>query len=129
MNPRVALIIGAVAAAIFGLLLALAPASMLAGFGLRAPDEAVVLSRDVGVTLLGLAVINWMARDASGTALRAILVGNIVIQVLEFLVNGYELAVGQLPSNAAGGEIIHVVLGAIFVLGLLRAPTTATARV
>ena len=50
MNPRVALIIGAVAAAIFGLLLALAPATMLSGFGLRAPDEAVVLSRDVGVT-------------------------------------------------------------------------------
>ena len=129
MNPRVALIIGAVAAAIFGLLLALAPATMLSGFGLRAPDEAVVLSRDVGVTLLGLAVINWMARDASGTALRAILVGNIVIQVLEFLVNGYELAIGQLPTNAAGGEVIHVVLGVIFVLGLLRAPTTATARV
>ena len=124
MNPKTALIIGAVAASIFGLLLTLAPGPMLNGFGLKGSDEGMVLSRDVGVTLLGVAVINWMARNASGAALRGVLAGNLAIQVLEFLVNGYELVAGILPSSAAGGEVIHIVLGAIFLLGLLRARTT-----
>ena len=46
-----------------------------------------------------------------------------VIQVFEFLVNGYELLIGQLPSAAAGGEVIHVILGIIFALALRRAGT------
>jgi len=36
-------------------------------------------------------------------------------------VNGYELATGALPSQAAGGEIIHVVLAVIFFLALRQA--------
>jgi len=121
MNPKTALIIGAVVAAIFGLLLVFAPGPMLKGFGLQAPDAAVTLARDVGVTLLGLAVLNWLAREATGTALRGILIGNLVVQVLEIVVNGYEIATGQLPSKAAPGLIIHAVLGAIFLLALRRA--------
>lgn len=113
--------IGAVVAGIFGLLLVFAPAQMLAGFGLKGVDEGMILSRDVGSTLVGLAIINWLGRDASGAALRALLVGNLAIQVFEFLVNGYELMIGQLPSSAAGGEVIHIVLGIIFLLALRRA--------
>lgn len=121
MSSKLALTIGAAAALIFGLALAVAPAQMLAGFGLGVPTEAQVLSRDVGVTLLGLAVINWMAREATGRAVRAILVGNVFIQVAEFLVNGWEVAAGILPMQAAGGLVIHLVLGVVFLLGLRRA--------
>ncbi len=113
--------IGGVAAFIFGLALTVVPAMMLAGFGLAVPDAAVVLSRDVGVTLIGLGVINWMARNATGEALRAILVGNVVVQALELVVNAGEIAVGVLPVQAAGGLVIHLVLGAIFVLAMTRA--------
>ena len=121
MDPKLALQIGAVLAIVFGLGLALLPAQMLAGFGLGTPNEALIVSRDVGVTLVGVGVINWLARDATGAVLRGILIGNLVIQVLEFLVNGYELATGALPSQAAGGEIIHVVLAVVFILALRRA--------
>src|SRR5438046_7332564 len=93
VSPRLALMIGAVAAFIFGLALTVVPATMLAGFGLAVPDAAVVLSRDVGVTLIGLGVINWMARNATGQALRAILVGNVVVPALELVVNAGEIAV------------------------------------
>jgi len=113
--------IGAVAAFIFGLALTVFPTTMLAGFGLAVPDAAVVLSRDVGVTLIGLGVINWMARNATGEVLRAILVGNVVVQALELVVNAGEIAVGVLPIQAAGGLVIHLVLGAIFVLAMTRA--------
>lgn len=120
VSPRLALMIGGVAAVIFGVLLLVFPASMLGGFGLAVPTEAVVLSRDVGATLIGLGVINWMARDATGQALRALLVGNVVVQALELVVNFGEIVSGQLPAQSAGGLLIHLVLGAVFVLAMRR---------
>lgn len=121
MRPSLALSIGAVLAVLFGAALALLPVQMLAGFGLGTPIEAQIVSRDVGVTLIGLGIINWLARNAGGDALRGLLWGNIFIQVAEFLVNGWEIAAGILPGAAAGGLVIHIVLAVIFVLGLRRA--------
>jgi hypothetical protein len=109
--------IGGIAAVLFGLALFVSPDSMLAGFGLATPAAAKVLSRDVGATLIGLGVINWMARNATGEAL-GLLVGNVVVQALEVLINGYEIAVGDLPMQAGGGLVIHLVLGAVFVLAM-----------
>lgn len=115
--------IGGVAAIVFGLALLVFPTTMLANFGLAVSDGAKVLSRDVGATLIGLGVINWMARNATGEALRALLVGNVVIQALEFVINAYEIAVGDLPTQAAAGLLIHLVLGAVFVLAM-RSPSS-----
>jgi len=113
--------LGAIAAFVFGLALLVFPTTMLAGFGLGTPNEGVALSRDVGATLIGLGVINWMARSATGTPLRAILVGNVVVQALEIVVNGYEVAAGALPVQAAPGLVIHLLLGAIFITAMRRA--------
>jgi len=121
MSPKLALTIGAVLATIFGLALALAPVQMLSGFGMATPPEALVVSRDIGVTLIGVAVINWLARDQTGPAVRAILIGNIVIQVLEAIVNDVEVVVGIIPTPALGGVALHIVLALIFFLGLRRA--------
>jgi hypothetical protein len=120
MSARVILIVGAAAALLFGLGLTLLPDQMLAGFGLETPTAARVLSRDVGVTLLGLAVLNWLARNLHGDALRVILAANLFVQIAELVVNGIELAVGDLPPAAAGGLLIHIVLGALFAWPLLR---------
>jgi len=121
VRPQIALIIGAIATFAFGLAATVLPTSMLPVFGLGATNEAIVLSRHVGVTLIGVGVINWMARDGVGVALRAILVGNLVIQALLFVINGYEIAVGTLPVQTATGMVIHLLLGAIFVLAMTRA--------
>ena len=110
--------IGGVAAVVFGLALFVSPESMLVGFGVGTPVAARVLARDVGATLIGLGVINWMARNAAGEALRALLVGNVVVQALELLINAYEVVVGDLPTQAAGGLLIHLVLGVVFVLAM-----------
>jgi hypothetical protein len=117
--------IGGVAAVVFGLALFVSPESMLAGFGLSTPAAAKVLSRDVGATLIGLGVINWMARNATGDVLRALLVGNVVVQALELLINAYEIVVGDLPTQAAPGLIIHLVLGAVFVLAMRSSSSRA----
>jgi hypothetical protein len=121
VSPRIALIIGAIAAFVFGLALLVFPVTMLQSFGLGTPNEGLVVSRDVGAALIGVAVINWMARNATGESLRAILVGNVVIQALEIVVNGYEILANQLPAAAAGGLLIHLVIGALFVLAMRRA--------
>jgi len=110
--------IGGIAAVVFGLALFVSPESMLAGFGLATPVAAKVLSRDVGATLIGLGVINWMARNASGEALRALLVGNVVVQALELVINTYEIVAGDLPGQAAPGLLIHLVLGAVFIFAM-----------
>ena len=115
--------IGGVAAVFFGLALLVFPTAMLTNFGLGTPEEAKVLSRDVGATLIGLGVINWMARNATGEPLRALLVGNVVVQALEIVVNGYEIVVRDLPTQAAGGLVIHLVLGVVFVLAM-RSPSS-----
>ena len=125
MSPRLALMIGGVAGVVFGLALFVSPESMLTGFGLSAPAAAKVLSRDVGATLIGLGVINWMARNATGDALRALLVGNVVVQALELLINAYEIVAQELPTQAAPGLLIHLVLGAVFVLAMRSSSSRA----
>jgi len=110
--------IGGVVAVVFGLALFVSPESMLAGFGVAAPVSARVLARDVGATLIGLGVINWMARNATGEVLRALLVGNVVVQALELVINAYEIVTGDLPTQAAPGLVIHLVIGAVFVLAM-----------
>jgi hypothetical protein len=117
--------IGGIAAMLFGVAGLVFPESELAAFGLAATAEARVLARASGATLIGLGVINWMARNATGEALRALLVGNVVVQALGVLINGYEIAVRELPTQGAGGLLIHLVLGAVFVLAM----RSASARV
>jgi hypothetical protein len=122
ISPRIALMIGGVAAIVFGLALLVFPSAALSAAGLAVPTEATVVARDVGATLIGLGLINWIARDATGQALRALLVGNVVVQALEFVVNLGEIIASQVPTQAAGGLLIHLVLGAIFVLAMRSIP-------
>ena len=120
MSSKLALSVGAVAAFVFGLALALVPDQMLGGFGLATPKEALVVSRDVGVTLIGLGIVNWLARNEAGAAVRALLIGNAFIQIAEAIVNGWETAAGILPAQALGGVVLHVVLAVVFLLPLRR---------
>jgi hypothetical protein len=79
LRASLALSIGAVAAVALGIPLALAPAQVLSTFGVAVPNEGLILARDAGVLLIGLGVIDWMAREAVGDPLRGLLWGNIVI--------------------------------------------------
>ncbi|MEA2662465.1 MAG: hypothetical protein QOH08_2037 [Chloroflexota bacterium] len=121
MSTKLALTIGAVVALIAGIGFTLAPAQLLSGFGLNAPNEALIVTRDIGVTLVGLGILNWLARDATGPAVRAIIIGNLFIQAAELVVNGWEIAAGSIPSQAAPGIVLHLALGIVFLLALRRA--------
>jgi hypothetical protein len=121
LRPSLALSIGAVAAVALGIPLALAPAQVLSTFGVAVPDEGLILARDAGVLLIGLGVIDWMARGAVGAPLRGLLWGNIVIRVGEIANNGWAIVNGTLPPWMAGGLVIPIVLVIVFALALRRA--------
>ena len=120
VTPRLALTIGGLVAFGFAIALLLFPEPLLAGSRLDASAQAISLSRGAGATLAGLAVINWMARSATGDVVRALLVGNFVVQALSLAVNAGGVLAGELPPQAATASVVHIVLGAVFILALRR---------
>ncbi len=126
MRPSLALTIGAVFHIFVGLPILLAPAQMLSALGIAAPpDIALVQARDTGTVIIGVGIINWLARDAVGAPLRGLLWGNIFIRVAAMVVNYWELSVGLIPSGAASFfpalTAINVALIVMFALALRRA--------
>jgi hypothetical protein len=98
------------------------PAQVLSAFGLGTPNEALIVSRDAGVTLIGVGIINWMARNATGAPLRGLLWGNIFMLVVDTAVNIWEIAAGMIPFGlAAASFVIPLVLVTVFALGLRSA--------
>jgi hypothetical protein len=82
-----------------GLVGLLVPAQYLSSFGLGAPAEAVIAVRDGAVVLIGLGIMVWLARKATGSTLRGILWGNIFILVADAAVNIGEMVVGDVPMG------------------------------
>jgi hypothetical protein len=121
---RWVLIIGAVLAWIFGTMLILAPGPFFAPIGIAMTDKIATIAQNQGAALISIGVINFLARGTTDrTALRAVLVGNLVIQVLSLLVAVRALALGIFPPQGAPSVVIHLVLGTLFVLALRRVGT------
>ena len=125
MNPRWALVVGALQSFGFRLPLLLVPAVVLAFSGLAQQDSLIAIARGAGATVVSLGVINWMLREATGDTLRALLGGNLVAQVLSLLVNGGEVLAGHLPIQAASASLLHLALSVMFFLAFRAARSTA----
>lgn len=100
MSPRVALTIGSVTAFVVGIPLLLFPGAVLGTSGIGATAELASVSRGAGASLVGIGVLDWMSRGLAGGAVRAVLVGNLVVQALSLLVNSTSVVTGQLPLQA-----------------------------
>jgi hypothetical protein len=118
VSSRLALSIGAVQSFVFGIPLLLFPATVLAISGLTLPDAGVAIARGAGVTVIGLGVIDWMLRSATGLAMRGLLGGNLAVQVLSLIVNSGEVLAGHLPIQAASASVLHLVLSVMFLAAL-----------
>ncbi len=83
------------------------------GFAMDA--QTATIAQALGAILLGLACINWLARDVSDRpALWAILYGNFVVQVVSFAIVARALVRGLIPTSSIGIAVFHVLLGAAF---------------
>jgi len=121
MKPKTMFLITAIVAGAFGLGLVAAPAVLLAWFGLAPGTSAIIQARESGSLLLGLAVVNWMARDIpGGAATTAILLGDLASQSLAFFLNTRAAVQGWLPWRAFPGVGIHGLLAVGYLSALIR---------
>jgi hypothetical protein len=116
---RIFLSIAAVLAWLFGAMLLLAPGPFYAPTGLTMTPMVAPVAQAHGATLVGLGVITWMARGANRRGLRAVLTGNLVVQILSLGVAIRTVMVGA-GAGATPSIFIHVVLGVLFLFFLLQ---------
>ncbi|HLX17596.1 MAG TPA: hypothetical protein VKS24_20595 [Bradyrhizobium sp.] len=111
--------IAAVLAVLFGAMMLVFPVEFYAPTGIAMTPMIATVAQAHGATLVGLGVVNWLARNADRQGLIAILGGNLVVQVLSLLV---VLRTAQLGAGfaVAPGVVIHVVLGSLFAFFLIR---------
>jgi hypothetical protein len=121
MKPSWMLVIGAVLAWLFALMLLFNSRALESPMGIDVTDKVATIAQAQGAILLGLGVANWMMRRVTdAAALRAILVGNLVVQLVSLIVAGRALALGIFPPQGAPSVVIHTLLGAGFVSSLFR---------
>jgi hypothetical protein len=127
MRPSLALSIGAALYILVGLATVLMPAQLLTAIGWPTPpSEALVPARDLGTVLITLAIVNWLARDAVGAPLRGLLWANVFRPAASMVVNGWEIATGDVPATVIGGVlvagfVVDIGLIVMFALALRRA--------
>ena len=79
--------IAAVLAFVFGLAFILVPAQTMSAYGVTLDAAGQWVGRYLGSAFLGIAVLGWLARNATqGDALRAILLGLFVLSVTGLVV-------------------------------------------
>jgi nitrate reductase gamma subunit len=123
------LTIGAVLACLFGAMLMLAPAPFFAPIGIEVTDKVATIAQNQGAALIAIGVIDFLARRVTDrAALRAVLWGNVVVQMLSLAVAVRALALGIFPPKGAPSVVIHVVLGVLFAIALRRPPVAAPDR-
>ena len=115
--------IAAVLAWVFGCALMLAPAKFYEPTGISFTPMLGTIAQAHGATLVGLGVVNWLARNADRQGLIAVLGGNLVVQLLSLLVVLHTMSLGA-GAAVTPGVIIHVVLGSLFAFYLLRVRRT-----
>lgn len=116
---KIFMAIAAVLAWLFGAALLVAPAQFYAPTGIEMTPMIATVAQAHGATLVGLGVIDWLARNAERRGLVAVLGGNLVAQVLSLGVVLRTMALGA-GVAVAPGVVIHVVLGALFAAFLWR---------
>lgn len=121
---KIFLSIAAVLAWIFGGALLVAPGPFYAPAGIQMTPMLATVAQAHGATLVGLGVIDWLARSAGGKGLVAVLSGNLVVQLLSLGVVLRTMALGA-GAAVAPGVVIHVALGGLFAYFLWKARKAA----
>jgi hypothetical protein len=112
--------LSAVLAWIFGAMLLFMPGQFYAPAGIAMTPMSATVAQAHGATLIGLGLINWLARGAERDGLVAVLTGNLLVQLASLGVIFRTMSLGA-GSAVAPGLVIHVVLGALFAWFLFRA--------
>lgn len=104
----------------FGAMLLLFPVEFYAPTGITMTPMLSTIAQAHGATLVGLGVIDWLARSAERIGLIAVLAGNLAVQLISLLVVIRTISLGA-GLGVAPAIVIHVVLGSLFAFFLLKA--------
>lgn len=120
MTFRLAASLTALICAILVPILLLEPASYMGTYGVQSTDAADFMSRRAAPTLLGFAVLLWLARDADPSPIRRAISAGVIVCFAGIAATGiYEFATGTASWAilvAAAGELV---IAAVF-LSFLR---------
>jgi hypothetical protein len=116
---KIFLAIAAVLAWVFGAMLIIMPAKFYSPTGIDMTPMLATVAQAHGATLIGLGIIDWLARGADKKGILAVLGGNLVVQVLSLAVVIRTMALGA-GTAVAPGVVIHVVPGACFAVFLVK---------
>lgn len=108
--------ITAVIALVFGLGFLLFPAQLIESYGVTLGEPGRWVGRYLGAALIGISAVAWLARNAEqGAALRAIVLGDLVLAALLLVVAILDMLYGQgnvlLWLNIAVGLFLTVGFG------------------
>jgi hypothetical protein len=127
MKRNVFLIISAVLAMFFGLHMLIAPGKMLANMVTVSSSDLEHALQWSGTMLVSIAIINFLSRnDAGSAALRAVMIGNIILHVVGFAVDAYDYSIDFIKMpGLISGTIVHGLLTIGFIYYLMKLPKAA----
>jgi hypothetical protein len=109
MKLSTLLVVAAVIGAAFGVAFVVASGPLLSVYGITLDKAGTLVAQLFGALLIGLAVLNWFARNVTDPdARQAIVYGNLVGDVIGFVV----ILIGQLAgiANAVGWSSVAIYL-------------------
>ena len=129
MKVSLLLTIAAVYGAIFGLLLLLVPDLILSGvFGANAVPAAIIGNiRGYGGVLIGVAVVNWFARNSDPSQARDAILLGMFVGFLALTLTGILRVFGGAPAI---GGLVTLVLNALLAVafGVVGKANMSTAK-
>jgi hypothetical protein len=123
MSRKTFLTISAALGVLFGIYMLVAPTKMMEGMGTSENAVANVVLQAFGVVMLAIAAILFFARNDEGSpALKAILIGSIIMHFGDLPVDWIAYSNGTFTqiSGLIPGTIVHVLLGIGFIYYLMR---------
>jgi hypothetical protein len=109
MKLNVLLVIAAVIAGVFGVGFVVASGPLLSVYGVTLDKAGTLVAQLFGASLVGIAVLNWLARNVTDPdARRAVIFANLAQDVVGFVV----ILIGQLAGipNAFGWSNVAIYL-------------------
>jgi len=109
MKLNVLLVVAAVIAAVFGVAFVVASGPLLSIYGVTLDKAGTLVAQLFGASLIGVAVLNWLARNVTDPdARRAVIFANLTQDVVGFVV----ILIGQLAGipNAFGWSNVAIYL-------------------
>jgi hypothetical protein len=109
MRLNVLLVVAAVIAGVFGVAFVVASGPLLSIYGVTLDKAGTLVAQLFGASLIGIAVLNWLARNVTDPdARQAVVFANVAQDVVGFVV----ILIGQLAGipNALGWSNVAIYL-------------------